>query len=224
MPPMPDKEEKGYSNREIDLLIDKKLADAKLDLTEKRLSHTLWAFGILLAVAGIGLPIYMAYTTSDKTDKAIDKMQQQVREVIGTALLKPKLDCFVDGKRLDGGELRFSPGKRRRTIEVRNVGDATAKNIQVRIYCALKDQLSFQAHEGSDGSTAPGTSDELEFGSNYYFGRISVSLNPKDSTTLSLDYYQESFPTTNAPSLIKVYCEQQDPRTVTFSMVFSDKD
>ena len=63
MPPMPDEEEKGYSNREIDLLIDKKLADAKLDLTEKRLSHTLWAFGILLSSCRIVLPIYMAYAT-----------------------------------------------------------------------------------------------------------------------------------------------------------------
>lgn len=66
----------------IDLIIDKKIADAKLEVVEKRFQITIWSVGILLALLaalfGMIIPMVTASRNTDKVDEQIRWMQKEV--------------------------------------------------------------------------------------------------------------------------------------------------
>ena len=63
-------------------LVDKKIAEAKLEVAEKRLQITIWSVGILLtimaAIFGMIIPMISANRNSDKVDEQIRWMQKEV--------------------------------------------------------------------------------------------------------------------------------------------------
>ncbi|HLO59816.1 MAG TPA: hypothetical protein VK179_13795 [Bacteroidales bacterium] len=60
---------------EIELLIDNKVKDAKLDIADKRFNHLSLIVTILLVVMGIGIPIWQSYNSSERIDKALEDMR-----------------------------------------------------------------------------------------------------------------------------------------------------
>jgi hypothetical protein len=70
---------------EIDAKVDKKIAEAKLDVTEKRLSYTLWIAGAALALFGVMLPLLISFQSSNKVESAIDKMQSRLETFLDKA-------------------------------------------------------------------------------------------------------------------------------------------
>lgn len=219
----------------VETLIEKKILEAKLVVTESRLNHVLVLAGVFLTVFGILLPLWIANSSSDKsekavaamedkTDRAIDKMEARFRELSGTALRKPELDCFIDGKKLDGAVLQFSPNKRQRIVEVRNLGDAPARNIYIRIYSNLQTAFArFVPDARYEIYTLRENDEEGLFKYAHSVEEGVGSLDTKDSIrfTLRVDGDLQS---TNVVGLIKILYEQPEPKRVSFNIVVSDKD
>jgi type II secretory pathway component PulM len=65
-------------NNETELLIDKKVAEAKLEVAEKRLQFVMWVGGVVLAVFGVFIPFWMSNKASDKVDTALNQMRQEL--------------------------------------------------------------------------------------------------------------------------------------------------
>ena len=59
----------------IELLIDKKIADAKLEVSEKRFNFVLKVAAAMFALFGFLLPYYSASQNDKKVDTAIEKMK-----------------------------------------------------------------------------------------------------------------------------------------------------
>lgn len=100
---MSEKDSKMSENdrKAVEEIIDKKILDAKLTVTESRLNHLIILAAGLLTIFGILVPFWTTYTSSEKTDKAIDRMEQRFKELAGEALKKPALELLHKGEPLE---------------------------------------------------------------------------------------------------------------------------
>ena len=159
----------NLSNKNIELLVDKKIAEAKLIVAEKRLNY-LMAFGAaLLTIFGIVLPLFLTQTSTDRVNQAIERMDDKFNELAGRQLRKPKIVCYVDGNRLVNSVIHFDPENLQKTVLIKNEGDGTADYIRMRLYINYKD----------DGLIR-------DLG-NAYFWRQNISDKPAFSTMLVYD-------------------------------------
>ena len=69
---MEENQNKGLS--QIELLIDERIAKAKLEIAEKRLQFTITIAGAALALFGVLLPLFSNRGGGDKVDTAIGQM------------------------------------------------------------------------------------------------------------------------------------------------------
>jgi len=67
-------------------------------------------------------------SAATKVDSAIQDMNKQFKDLAGTQLRKPLLDCVLKGANLEGEILSFSAEHDKVTIQIKNIGDAPAKN------------------------------------------------------------------------------------------------
>ena len=63
----------------IELLVDKKVAEAKLEVTEKRLHYLIGIAGAMLAIFGVFFPFWTTNRASDKVDTALSQMKQDMK-------------------------------------------------------------------------------------------------------------------------------------------------
>lgn len=205
----------------VEQLVEKKVLQAKLTVTESRLNHVLVLAGFILTVFGILVPLWLANTSAERTDRAIERMEARFRELAGTALRKPDLDCFVGGKPLDGAVIRFSPRQREQFIAVRNVGDAPARNVRIYVYSNLANDFSSFSGDSRWQVGKVVSPDQAKFSSAYVVyseGRENLgSIDPKDGYEFKLSL-QGDVGTTNTAALIKVYYEQPEPKQVEFTI------
>lgn len=254
----------------IEDLIDKKIAEAKLEVSEKRLHFYMGVVGVALALFGVALPLWVTSRSSDKVDSAliqmrqeiaktseviradsrtsadsleravpairadlraeleghsrqlsgttakadiaIHDMKQQFKELAGTQLRKPLLDCLLKGTNLEGEVLNFSPEHNKINIQVKNVGDAPAKNIKIILYSSCDMIHGDDTH----WSQLP-LSDEPSY--KYAFQpHTPQPIDPKESRTIDLVVLMENAKSGSYPSLLKVYYEQPEPRKYSFTI------
>jgi hypothetical protein len=190
---------------------------------------------ILIAIFGLALPLWNSQQTTQKTDKtlkdvsentdkAISDMQAKFKELAGTALRKPVLDCFVNHVKLDGQTLNLNPTTTC-IIELHNSGDYPAKTIQVRLYTNL--QLKIANPYGPLYGALFGWTQTPSEDSNYKFAyrlcyatsqnTIVGPLDPGDSDPLPLDV--APLESGSFPALIKIFYEQPEPRQIPFTML-----
>jgi hypothetical protein len=124
---------------EIDSLVDKKILEAKLAIAEKRFNYLLAMGALLLTVFGIVLPMFLASQSTERVDRAIDRMESSFSQLAGKQLRKPEITCVVDGRNLQDSVLTFTQNSNRKIIEVKNTGDGTAEFIEVRLYVRKTD-------------------------------------------------------------------------------------
>jgi len=67
--------------KNIQELIEKKVAEAKLDIADKRFNYLSVLSGGLLAFFGIVIPIWQSNTSADKVDNAILTMNEQTKQL-----------------------------------------------------------------------------------------------------------------------------------------------
>jgi len=133
---------------EVENLIDKKLKEkfrrrsiieAELQITEKRLQTVL----ALFVVFGILLPIYITYTAKSDVNEAIKNMKEEFSRLAATQLRKPIIDCTVNGRSLRGSLVTLVNGAFSfQYFELKNIGDAPANNIRVRLLFGANEKIS----------------------------------------------------------------------------------
>lgn len=259
-------------------IIDKKVAEAKLEVSEKRLHFHMWMAGAALALFGVVVPIWLSNRASDKVDNALIQMRQenvrtseviradsrtsgeslekaipairsdlraeldgqsrqlgstanrvdnaikdmnkQFKELAGTQLRKPLLDCLLKGSNLEGEVLNFSPDHKLITLQIKNVGDAPARNIRFRLYSNIADNNAIQGEETQWDQLS--ISDEP--GYKYAFQSYAPqAIDPKDSRTIDIVVLNDNAKSGSYPCLLKVYYEQPEPRKYNFTINVRDK-
>src|SRR6266704_1508638 len=250
---------------QIEELIDKKLAEARLEVAEKRLHFLMWMAGAALAIFGVAFPLWQSNRSADKVDSAllqirqenaktsdgiradsrasaesleraipairadlraemdaqsrrldlaankvdnsIQDMHKQFKELAGTKLRKPTLECLSDGSSLEGKILKISPAHENIVINVKNTGDAPAKTIRLRLYTNLISESRYLRGDSTHWFVLP-SSDEPSY--KYAFETQVGSIDPKDLLTvdfnLILSEYTNMKPG-NYPALIKLFYE-----------------
>jgi len=215
-------------DHKIELLIDKKISDAKLVATEKRLGFTLAIGAALLTVFGIIIPLLVVFQSSNKVDSAIQRMEERLtqitdklsskvdasgqkmedkfailsekssnridsstqhmeerfKELAGKQLRKPKIDCFVDGKRLSGSSLIFNPKTIKRFVELKNLGDGTAEQVRIRLYLNYVDDDLIR-DLGIASWFKSEVNDNSEFAAMFIYEKESVMIPAQGSISLT---------------------------------------
>ena len=128
-------------------LIDKKIAEAKLAVAEKRLNLVLYLAAAALTIFGVLIPLLLTLRSEAKVDTAVRKMEQDFKELAGKQLRKPKIQCYVEGKPLVNSVIAFDAAHPSALIELKNVGDGTADFIKYRIYLMSEDNALLKMFE-----------------------------------------------------------------------------
>jgi hypothetical protein len=262
-------------NNQIEELIDKKLAEAKLEVVEKRLHFLMWLAGAALAVFGVAFPLWQSTRSADKVDSALLQMRQenaktsegiradsrasaesleraiptiradlraemdaqsrhldvasnkvdnaiqdmhkQFKELAGTQLRKPNLECLSSGSGLDGKTIKISPAHENVRINVKNSGDAPARSVRMRLYTNLNTNKYLRGDYTQWFDLSK--SDEPNY--SYAFETQLRPIDPKDSLPIDFFIVLSEFPNIKPgsyPVLLKVFYEQPEPRRYFFTL------
>ena len=252
---------------QIELLIDERIAKAKLDIAEKRLQFTIRIAGAALALFGVLIPVFLsnratdrvdtaiaqmqnqsteaqrilrndiqsaqvdfrahletqsheALSTNAKVDQAIQKMQHDFKELAGTQLRKPTLECLLNRTNLEGNTLSLYPNQQSETIEIRNTGDGTARNIRIRVYTNSKEGIS--PNLGDFEWRQLNVADEPGYKFVYETYQPFQFIDPKESRSIDLGFmFGELQPPITFGCLMKVFYEQPEPRRYVFTVSYS---
>lgn len=219
--------ENNFDREKIELLIDKKIAEAKLDVSEKRQRHLITIGATLVTIVGLALPIATAYINTDRVDKAIVELESRFQEVIGRQSFKPAIECLVNDEPIAGSTLsedhsQIEPS----VIVIRNSGQASAKIRIVIFIKAPEDSLNVICHAyGIDGSptvinvwqnsrsSSPGYDGAYE----YYLG---TELEPSDSIPIDIRFSaQQTYLRRLVPAMIRIFYGEPEPRDYRFNIL-----
>lgn len=199
---------------EIDELIEKRVTEAKLLVTEKRLQTIIWLAGGLLTVFGVIFPFWLTNRTSDKVDLAVKEMRDEFKELAGQQLRKPVIECFTGGRPLEAAQLFLEPSFSLIKFDIKNSGDASAKNVRLRLYTNFNKEVNIQ---GDDIWQWRGPSDESAY-KEMYDCYQAYSLDPTESKPLQLQLMAENIQEGNYTTLLKIFYEQPEPKRFTFNI------
>ena len=263
-----------------ELLIDKKIAEAKLEVAEKRLQYTLTAVAFIFGMFGVLLPLLLSSKMADrvdnaisdmrnqlsqsqnnlrsdyqfatqqfdeknksiksdvqsnidsqtkqnieannKIDKAIQNMEAKFKELAGNQLRKSDLECLYDEKTLNDIDISFPWSERHRSFVIKNIGDATAKNIRVRLYMSdgiemnnYDESAIVQSNERTNWEDI--NSDDKLFKKVYetHF----QSMDPKETNSFYVNFLENQNNTLeNHEVLLKILHEGSEPKIYRFKI------
>ena len=201
--------------KEIEELVEKKILEAKLVVSEKRVQFVLWILGaiggLLLAVFGVIVPMWQTSTSTKKVDTAIQEMRERFKELAGIQLRKPDLECFVDGKNLENAVLAIVEGKES-LFMLKNTGDAPTSNIQIRLYMAADQRVTL-------GHTKyfwhPVNSDDIGFSKAFRLDHVWLDAGEPFSFDIILYVESEEI---QVPAMFRFYYGQPKPKEIRFTM------
>lgn len=263
------------NENEINELINKRITEAKLEVTEKRLNFLMWLAGAALAIFGVAFPLWQSNRSADKVDTALIQMRQEnektsevirsesrtsseslarampeirsdlradldaqsqrqniiankvdiaiqdmrreFKELAGTQLRKPNLECFSDGLSLDGKIIQVLPTQENVRLTIKNHGDAPAKAVRIRFYT----NIVTSGHLRGDYTQWNEVSSFDEPGYKYAFESQARSLDPKEILPIDLFLILSEYSgvkTGDYPALIKIFYEQPEPRRYAFTI------
>ena len=229
---MEEKKSQTKQNK-IEELVDKKILEAKLIITEKRLSFVLFLMAGIVAVFGIFLPMYQSNLLENKTEKAISQMQKEFDQIVGKQLREPELKCFLNGRDLTNQTIEFvssyvKKGTIERSIVIKNIGEKMVPNFEVYLY-----------YKSNNGNTKISYSNHPNF---YMYNQAnldgydicykmwdeSFKIHPTDS--FSLVIYnpihrkgKDDVDIIELSCLMKVYYDQLEPLEVPFKIIVKNE-
>ena len=213
------------SKKEVEDLIDRKILESKLIITEKRLQYFLVLGAALFAIFGIIFPMYLTSQSTDKVEKAIEKMENRFDELAGSQILKPEIDCFVDGKRLENTILLFDKTHRYRTVQIRNEGAGIAKFVRMRLYLDIRDKdlvndFGQTAWVYANFNDKPGFKYMLEQKQTYDY------IAAKDSITAGFWVHNPHTREKDVESsaLLVIFYGEPEPREINFTFKINSKE
>lgn len=204
--------------RKIEDLIDKKILEAKLLVTEKRLQYFLVLGAALFAIFGLILPMYLTFQSTEKVDRAIEKFEQRFEELTGNQVLKPEIDCFVNGKALTNSTLLFNKQNINRSIQVRNEGNGVATFVRLRLYIDCRD-IDLVRDFGSSNWSYADFNDKPGYKYMLEFDQTHDHIAPKDSFSFEfwINSSQNRTENIESPALLVVFYGAPEPKEFPFT-------
>ena len=239
-----DKDGKTFLDKdETDLLIDKKVAEAKSDISESRLKFALW-FGLaLVTIFGIALPMCQSERSADEVDRAVQRMDTAIEKMkarsedrlkemeariekrlrkmearIDEKLRKPEIDCYFGDKKLEDAVI-FVEGGMTKKVRIINTGDKDTDDIKMRLYTKEKVFCPTDRYWEEEE-----ISDEHDFNFVYKakpltdVGDYYEIEEGGDSETLQLPRTCDPIPSLETEALLKVYYGLPEPKRVAFAI------
>lgn len=120
---------------DLETLIESKIRDAKLGIWHSWFKYFLSLGSVLIVIFGVAVPLWQIDKNSERVEQAIQNMERRFEILTQMQHRQPNLTFFVDGQKLEGTTVSYSNGKFQfPDFEVRNIGDAPATDIRVRLY------------------------------------------------------------------------------------------
>ena len=200
--------------------VEKMILEAKLETAETRLKIFFTVAGALLGVFGILLPLFLVISSSSQIDKsiarvdqAIEKMEQSFRELAGTQLRRPEIECYFKGESLADAILNLKQHEEV-IFEIKNQGDAPATNIRLHLYIAEEKGIGNTAISGWKWYLSEFI-DEPEYSRLFVFFSESY-LDPKNSITVKFGVQTLDALEWESTALLKIFYGQPEPQTYAF--------
>jgi hypothetical protein len=255
--------------KEVNNLIEKRILEAKLDISDRKFNYLVILAGGLLAIFGLFFPIWQANTSTEKVDKAIEEMRTELKsqserndsfiskysedaksqlkemakiqteynvtssekidkeilsfenrfkEMAGKQLRKPIMICNYKSNTLENCIIQFDKKTHQATLVLKNIGDATAKNIRIKLYINTDKNV----HISGDDYNRDSDEQNYNIVSNLYVGDFNT-IDPKDSQTFNFSISTEVRESLLIPALLKIYYEQPDPVRYYFTIKYDFK-
>ncbi len=204
----------------VELIVDKKIAEAKLIIAEKRLNYFM-AFGAaLLTIFGIVIPLFLTQTSTNRVNEAIERMDNKFNELAGKQLRKPKIVCYVDGQPLVNSVIHFDPENLKKTVLIRNEGDGTADYIRMRLYINNEDNRLLNDLFNT-GFWEENICDKPAFSKMLIYGRNNINLLPAQDS-IPLEFWmqnpQSRKSSVHAAAILMIFYGEPVPIEVPFTL------
>lgn len=159
--------------------------------------------------------------TADRNDKqaeystqrinyALQDMHNQFKELAGNQLRKPELNFLVNGREIEDTSTLIQPF----SFEIKNVGDGTAKNVQIRLYSTIENCWLNDNNANWNGYSR---SDDQDYKSVYYLND-RPQLDPKESKFFEPSFSCEPPKQQIISCMIKIFYEQPEPKIYRFKL------
>ena len=153
-------------------------------------------------------------SSSSKINEELQSLENRFKELAGNQLRKPNVICLLNGKSIENIFFTFNKSKSEYVLELRNIGDAPAKNTFMKLY--LKTEKNISVYDYFQDQYF---SDEENYNRSYSFSPGTISIDPKDSYPFRLNIMTEEIKeSVIIPALLKIYFEQPDPVKYNFSI------
>ena len=204
------------NKKRVEEIIDKKILEAKILITEKRLNYFLVIAGGLFIIFGLIIPLYLAAQSTYKVDNAIEKMENSFKDLAGKQLRNPDLDCYVEGKRLENSTLIIDNNRSIDTyrFEIRNIGDGVAREVLYRLY--LKGKNEWKSFSGNfhliEINDEPGFSQVFEWDNFFLF------IPPQGSKIFDIPIRSKNLKDEEkVEAMLKIFYGEPEPVKIKFT-------
>ena len=208
---------KNLSANQIEEIIDRKILEAKLVVSEERLKLLVTIAGGMLVLFGIIIPIIFTYQSTTRVDRAVEKMELRFKELAATQLRKPDFDCFVNGKRLENQTLYIKNDEaifNHVEIELRNIGDGIAISVSYRIY--IKSKKNWTGHAAEIWPIK--IKDEPEFSQVFQSDEYPLPISPQAAKMIKLPLIPHFLDNEKrVEAMIKIFYGDPKPKRIYFT-------
>jgi len=228
---------------EIEKLIDNKIKDVQLELSEKRfeLSEKRMKFALSLGF-GIGVfmltvfgvisvivPLVITDQSSDRVDQAIKDMKENFDKLAGTQLREPEIKVYLDGQEFKTGVLTFVIGEEKSyRFLVSNVGDRMTESVSIRVYTKSKEEIYFNKSKLFGTDFLQGDFDVIDLADEKGYPKVyqltaeKYLLQPKDSFSFDLSGVSTPKTEMKTSALLKIIYDRE-PLKIPFEIVIEKK-
>ncbi len=211
----------------IDEKIDKKILNAKLEMSESRVKFFMALGAGIVAVLGVIVPLLISILSSAgvdrRVDREIDNMRRDFERLANIQLRAPAIDAFVNGQQLENYTFTFVHGKYLESpIILKNVGDAPADNIRVRLY--LNESGQETQFYIADNWRELDFVDETDY-KNAFLYEYDDPRYLRPGNSLSFDFevqtsaLEDNEPERHGKAVLKVFYDQPEPSRIEFNIV-----
>jgi hypothetical protein len=150
-------------------------------------------------------------------------MEYRFNELSGKQLRKPKIECFVDRKRLDGGVLVLDSKHTKKFIELKNIGDGSTDQVKIRLYLNYEDEDLILNLQNTNWQKSD-FNDRPEYAAMFVYD-YAFSISPQASVPIDIWIQNPEFRKNKVETsaLLKIFYGEPIPYEVTFSFEIQNK-
>ena len=227
----------------VEALIERKVLEAKLAMTESRVDLLVKAMGFVTVVFGIAIPLWLTNQNRAEVDRAVQRMESRFKELAADQLRRPEITCEFDGKPLLNADAiltvsvltkKFSTPRKSTTTEIpgvpsgsfhlRNSGDRSAG--EVRVYLLMAELPKYiDLYESETGT--PVTIAIRRIGTDNTDGNVrkyllveTSNLHAKRGFTFGLAARSEQAfkEELRLPAVLEIYYDAPEPIKIPFNI------